>query len=228
MVPEVAIQMARIASADGVGTVVATPHWPVSGTRHTPEQIAERVATLQAAVDAAGIKLRILPGAELALTPAVLQVAEGELPTLAGTRYVLAEILPYSEWTLCKQMIFELQLRGYRVVLAHAERATPLVERPERAEELASGGALLQVTVGGLTGQISQSAKKLGRRLVKAGLAKMLATDAHDARKSPPKLTPARKLVTKLGGKDAFEALTVKGPGEILADAGAANLPGPG
>jgi protein-tyrosine phosphatase len=216
MVPSMALDMARMAAADGITRMIATPHWPTSGVRHHPEQIAERVATLQQAIDEAGIQLKLFPGAELALTPAVLQVPEAELPTLAGTRYVLVEILPYSDWTLCKQIMFELQVRGHKVVLAHAERATPLVEEPERAELLVGGGTLLQVTVGGLMGQISSSAKGLGRRLVKAGLATILATDAHDLRKSPPKLTPARKLVTKLGGKTAFEKLTVNGPSTIL------------
>jgi protein-tyrosine phosphatase len=216
LAPEVALRMAQMAAADGIGTIIATPHWPTSGVRLSPEQIAARVATLQQAVDEAGIKLRLMPGAELALTPAVLQAEEGTLPTLAGSRYVLAEVLPYSDWTLCKGLIFELQVRGYKVVLAHAERATPLVEEPERAEQLVAGGTLLQVTVGGLLGQISMSAKGLARRLVKAGLVAMVATDAHDLRKSPPKLTPARKIVTKLGGQGAFERLTVNGPREIL------------
>jgi protein-tyrosine phosphatase len=223
MVPSVALDMARMAAADGISTIIATPHWPTSGVRYTPEQIAERVATLQQAIDEAGIKLRLLPGAELALTPAVVQVPEAELPTLAGTRYLLVEVLPYSDWTLCKQLMFELQVRGYKVVLAHAERATPLVEEPERAELLVGGGTILQVTVGGLLGQISLSSRGLGRRLVKAGLATILATDAHDLRKSPPKLTPARKLVTKLGGKNAFEDLTMHGPAAILRAADAAS-----
>lgn len=214
----VALEMARVAEAEGVRAIIATPHW--AATQNAPgwETLTQRTSVLQAAVDEAGLNLRLYPGAELALTTTLLDAAAtGPLPCLAGTRYILVEVPAYADWEMARRIIFELQLRGYRIVLAHPERISALVEVPERARELTAGGVVLQVTTPGLLSRFSRDATRLARWLVAQGLADLLATDAHSPRTDPPRLSKARKLVTRLAGPKAFERLTSATPAEILA-----------
>src|SRR4051794_17577162 len=58
------LAMARVAVDGGVEQIVATPH--VSGTyQNDPLGFAERVAAVQAALDDAGVPLRVHTGAEI-------------------------------------------------------------------------------------------------------------------------------------------------------------------
>lgn len=213
-----AIEMARVAAADGIHAIIATPHWAAGQKAPDWRTLTQHTAALQAAVHQAGLNLRLYPGAEVALTGALLDAAAtGSLPCLAGTRYILVEAPVYGDWQMARRAIFELQLRGYRIVLAHPERIPALVEVPERARELTAGGVVLQVTTVGLLGRLSRDAARLARWLVAEGLAGLLATDAHDPRRDPPKLSSARKLVARLAGPQAFDRLTSATPAEILA-----------
>src|SRR4051812_7159145 len=61
---EASVAMGRAAAAGGVEEIVATPH--VSTTyRNDPLTFVERVADLQAALDAADVPLRVHTGAEI-------------------------------------------------------------------------------------------------------------------------------------------------------------------
>ena len=212
-----ALAMARAAVADGIRAIVATPHWAAGPDAPDWQTLVERTGALQAAIEEAGLDLQLYPGAEVALTASTLDAAIVSLPSLAGTRHLLVEVPAYADWQTARRLIFELQLRGYRVVLAHPERIPALIDAPERARELTAGGVVLQVTMAGLLGRLSKGTARLARWLVAQGLAGLLATDAHDPKTDPPKLSPARKLVTRLAGPQTFERLTAATPAEMLA-----------
>ena len=217
-----AVEMARMAAADGVKVIVATPHWDAVSRPLDMDFLAERVAELQARIEAEGIELRIEPGAEVMLSPDLVERAEaGDLPRLAGSEYVLVEAPAYVTWDVMRRTLFELQLRGVRLVLAHPERAGPVLEDYSRAAELSSGGIKLQVTATDLARPWtslgwSNSVIRVARALIRDGLADLLASDAHGVKGAPPGLTRVRRLVERLGGRGTFERLTVSGPMAIL------------
>lgn len=213
-----ALEMARVAAADGLRAIIATPHWAAGPGFPDWQTLVQHTAALQAAVEHAGLDLKLHAGAEIALTSSLLEAAAtGPWPCLAGSPYLLVEVPAYADWQLARRAIFELQLRGYRIVLAHPERIPALAEVPDRARELSAGGVILQVTTAGLLGRLSRDATRLARWLVAEGLADLLATDAHDPRRDPPKLSPARKIVTRLAGPEAFDRLTSATPAQILS-----------
>ncbi|MCX7599861.1 MAG: tyrosine protein phosphatase [Armatimonadetes bacterium] len=212
-----AVEMARVAAADGLRAIVATPHWTAAPGAPDWETLLGHTAALQAAIQRTGLDLKLYAGAEIALTASLLDAATDPLPCLAGTQYLLVEVPAYCDWQVARRVIFELQLRGYRVVLAHPERILALMEVRERARELTAGGVALQVTTAGLLGRLSRDVARLARWLVAEGLANLLATDAHNPTGDAPKFSPARKLVTRLAGPQAFERLTCTAPAEILA-----------
>lgn len=214
---EESVEMARVAAADGIKVIVATPHWNPGENAPAPALIEERVAELQAAVARLGVDLRIEPGAEAALTPDLAHaVARGQVPALAGSRYLLVEILPYTGWDLVRRVLFELQLHGVGIVLAHPERAACIHERYDRVRELKAGGILMQVVASGLSGAVGPSARRVARRLLRDGLVDILATDAHGPRDLAPRLTPLERAVERLAGRGAFHELTVRRPSDLL------------
>lgn len=209
--------MARIAARDGVAVIVATPHWNAASNSLSFEEIAERVRLLQDRLDSESIPVAVRPGAEVALVPELVDAAEnGRLPRLGGSQFVLVEAPPYTTWEMMRHILFELQLRGVQVVLAHPERAGPVLEDYSRAEELRAGGVRLQVVAADLVRRWSNSVGRLARRLIRDGLADLLASDAHDARRQVPRLQHVRRMVDRLGGRGTFERLTRDAPAAIL------------
>lgn len=212
-----AVEMARIAATDGTRLIVATPHWQSGYAAPTGDFLEERTQELRAAVREAGVGVRIEPGAEVAITPALIEAADsGRLPTLAGGRCVLVEALPYADWDLVRHVLFELQIRSVGLVLAHPERTAAIHERYERAAELRAAGVKLQVVASSLAGQSSVAVRRVARRLVRDGLVDLLGSDAHDAGLVSPRLSRVRRVVERLGGAGTFERLTVVAPARIV------------
>jgi protein-tyrosine phosphatase len=84
------LEMARIAVADHIRQIVATPH--IKNVVHSPESIRERVAWFNEELRKEGIGLEILPGAEVS---SILNTSILRDHTLNGTDYVLLEF-PHS------------------------------------------------------------------------------------------------------------------------------------
>ena len=82
------VALARAAAERGMRTLVATPHidhwWEVD-----PASLPERVAALQAALDAEGVAVEVHSGGEIAL-PRLPELTEQELDglSLGGGRHV--------------------------------------------------------------------------------------------------------------------------------------------
>jgi len=78
------LAMARIAVADGIAKIVATPH--VKETIHPPERILDLVNSFNAVLVQNGIPLEVLPGAEVG---SMIDASVLRAYTLNGTDYVL-------------------------------------------------------------------------------------------------------------------------------------------
>lgn len=215
---ETSLEMARIAVADGTRTMIATPHAdPLRGTP-APDVIREQVAALNARLALEGIDLQVLAGAENVLSDGLPEgIRDGKVMTLGDCgKYVLIE-LPFGGYpTFVPELIFNLQLQGVTPVLAHPERSAMSRSNPASIQELADKGALLQVNADSLAGRGGRAVAGLAQRLARSHSIWAIASDCHDVRSRPPKLTVARRALRKFGGDAAFDEYTTRNPGRIL------------
>jgi protein-tyrosine phosphatase len=178
---EEALDLARGAAGAGIATIVATPHVDFAYPDNDGDRVHAAVAALQAELDAAGIAVRVLPGAELGITRAAAleddelrRLALGEGPWLlleCPLSRALAAGFPTAARGLAR--------RGHRVLLAHPERSPVFQRDPDALEDLVAEGMLTQVTAGALTGRFGRTVRDFARRLVGAGLVHVVASDAH-------------------------------------------------
>jgi protein-tyrosine phosphatase len=214
-----AIAMAQLAQAEGIGTLVATPHalrWP--GTLG-PAAVARRVADLQALSAAAGVHVQLLAGAEMVLIAALpAQIDAGQAVPLNGSRYLLVEC-PYGvfppHWPDLMEQVLS---RGYIPILAHPERYPELPQQMRALSTLVEQGMLTQVTGGSLLGAYGRGAQRAARVLLRAGLVHVLASDAHDAADRAPLLRKPLAEAARLVGEERARALASANPAAILAD----------
>jgi protein-tyrosine phosphatase len=183
------IAMARQAAIDGIGAVCATPHIRADHDVRIGE-LAGRVERLARAVREAGLAVSILGGGEVAETVAErLDDDELRLVSLGGGgRWILLEPRPGPLSDSLGETVVALGERGFSALIAHPERHLA-EDLEQRLADVIGRGALVQLTAAQL--EQGPAAGALAR-LVGAGLAHVLASDAHSSHGGRPvRLSPA-------------------------------------
>ncbi len=224
----VSLEMARMAVADGITIVACTPHiYPGLYDNDAPG-IRAAIARLRQHLEAQGIALHLVEGADVHLAPGLATaIAEGRVPTLAGSRYLLFEPPHHVAPPRFEQSVFELMAAGIVPVVTHPERLTWVEEHYDMFVRLAGRGAWMQVTAGALTGRFGKRPRYWAERFVGEGHAMLLATDAHDPRRRPPLLAEGQEAAERLVGAELARKLVVEHPGAILRNADPGTIPGP-
>ena len=177
---DVSIEMAGTAVADGIQMIVATPHINFD-YELDPLEIGRRVGELNLALAERNVPLGVLPGAEIAISR-LNTLEQDVLRTLrlGGGPYLLVES-PYAGSTpYLEDVLFDLELRGFRTILAHPERC-PMFERDrDRLARLVERGVLCSVTAGSMAGQFGRRVKTFTVHMFRERLVHDVASDAHD------------------------------------------------
>lgn len=216
---EASLDMARAAVADGIDVIVATPHWPYESEPTPAARILELTAELQYELDQAQIPLRVVPGHECVITPELPdELASGGALAFGNgkARYALLETpyhhLPY----YLRDIVFQVQSRGFASIIAHPERNPIIQNDPGQLVEYVRSGCLVQVTAGSLTGQWGAASKKTGLALFRRGLAHIIASDAHSANSRPPILSEARRIVADAIGEEVARKAVEDIPRKVI------------
>lgn len=202
---EEAIEMCRLAEADGTECLVATPHMMNGVYDNRGEDIIEKVKALREMVDGL-FNLKILYGADVHLvTDLVERIKRGDIPTINDKGYLLLEPPHYILPPSIDDLIFDLRLKGITPILTHVERSYWIQEGFHRVERFIDMGALIQITAISLTGGFGRLVKSLSERLLRSRLAHIIASDCHSLRFRPPGLSSAFKMASKIiGERDAY------------------------
>lgn len=211
-----ALAMARFAVQDGVAWVVATPHQRGRYERNSRAVIGHQRDELVRRLHEANIPLEIFCGADVRVDEAIVRaVAEGEVVTVAGGRYVLLE-LPHDVYFPLDSVLRELRRLGVTGILTHPERNAALLRQPEKVAEVIQAGALIQVTAGSVTGAFGSGVRQFAEELLFAGRVHVVASDGHSVRGRPPGLGEAFRQIARLLGRDAADILCRRNPARIV------------
>ena len=206
---EEAYQMLEIAANDGITLLAATPHFMEGWFMPPPAEIKAGVEHLNQYADQHGLKIQVLPGMEVALSPEIPRwLKENRLLTLNDEgKYLLVE-LPANEVPIyTASILFELQLRGIKPILAHPERNRAIADNPAWLLEQVQHGALTQITAGSLLGRFGKKTQRIAQELLSAGAVHGLGSDAHSGRHRTPTLRTAVERITKLMSPESSRRL---------------------
>lgn len=222
---DMALAMARIAEADGIHTVICTPHIYPGLYENDAAGIRRAVAALQRNLDEAGIAISLLSGADAHLTPDLAaEIVSDRVPTLAGSRYLLLEPPHHVAPPQFEQSVFQLMVDGIVPVITHPERLSWIETHYDLFARLVDRGCWMQITAGALTGRFGRRVRYWGDRFVSEGRAHVLATDAHHPRRRPPLLAEARDAAASLVGHQEAMHLVQTRPAAIVANEGPAGM----
>ena len=198
-----ALEMCRIAVAEGVHTSVALAHqserWPLA-----PESIRAAVRELQGRLAVESIPLEVFPSAEVMAAPDLAQSwKQGTLLSVADQKKYLLVEMPNGIFVDLRATVRELAAAGLRIILAHPERHPELLHESGKIEELIAMGCLVQISSGSVTEPRNAADEKALRDWFRRGCVHLLGSDGHSPRKRKPLLAKAAERVRKWIGADA-------------------------
>lgn len=213
--------MAKRLSELGFRGAFCTSHYIADSPQAADNQIKNRLREkLQAELDKAEIKLKLLPGNEIYIDPKMVDYLTkgkasclgGELSSKKKHQHVLFELPFYAEVSYLRDIIFELKAKGLVPILAHPERYLFVQKKKEVIFELKKLGVKLQSNYGSIVGQYGGKAKKIMKFLLKNRLVSYLGTDIHRAEGSLfLKFEKAEKKIIKLIGEPEYRKIIERG-----------------
>lgn len=212
--PNIETSLTFLSRLDALGLqhFFATPHVYAELYPNTPN-------TIQLALD--GLRQALPTGIELEAAAEYMvddafdsHFTKGNrLMTLPGN-HVLIEMSYIAESAQIERIIFELQVHGYKPILAHPERYVFYHGNPERYQQLKYLGCLFQMNLLSPTGYYNPQVRKAAQHLLKRGMIDFIGTDLHHQKH----LAAIEKFVLSGDAHAAFKKNPIKNSELLVYD----------
>ncbi|AXI10473.1 tyrosine protein phosphatase [Oceanobacillus sp. 143] len=214
---EDSLEMAREAAAQGITTIIATPHHRNGKYDNKRGSIMRDVDILNELLVREDIPLIVLPGQETRINGDMVEdINSGELLSLNDSKYLFVEFPSAHVPRYSSQMLFDLQVAGYTPIIVHPERNQELIEHPNKLYEFVRNGALTQVTAASIVGKFGKNIKTFSHQLIEANLTHFVASDAHNTTSRGFSMQEAFREVKSEFGTDYFYMFMENG--QLLID----------
>ncbi|MEY3343630.1 MAG: hypothetical protein RL090_1314 [Bacteroidota bacterium] len=159
-----------------------TPHIMSDFYRNDASSIMPALESVREALKAEGIPVEVYAAAEYYLDDGFIKkLADEKLLTL-GEKHLLFEVSYINAPENIDKVIFDMQLKGYRPIMAHPERYPFWYRDFEKYKTFRDQGVLLQVNMNSLSGYYGPDAKAIALKMVDEGIVDLLGTDCHHER----------------------------------------------
>ncbi len=217
---ETTVEMLEIAWDEGIRTMVATPHFR-EGRLETPtEQLLDLYRQVLAEAQKIDPSFQIYLGNELYSSYSLAELLDMQRAhSLNGTRYVLVEFSPSKTYSEMRMAFRNLQMAGYRPILAHAERYECLLEDSSRVGELINSGVFIQVNTASIAGDYGFRLRMFTRNLLKRREIHLLGTDTHNPDDRAPRIRKCMDYIEKKYGSQYANRIGRDNALAVLKDA---------
>ena len=182
---ETSINMIKHEIDIGVKEIICTPHHIYSRYEKSVEEIKAQFKLLKEAVEKENLPIKLYLGQEICYThreDIIAMLKEGKLLTLNNTNRVLLEFSFTREPENLLETMYNFNVNGYEVIVAHIERYEWMTY--DKVIALRSEGAKIQINSDTVLGYTSWKEKRFVKKLLKKGLVDYVASDTHSFRPS--------------------------------------------
>lgn len=203
--PETSVRLIKGLQDLGYKKFITTPHVMEDLFRNNKRTIKDAYGKLIDKLKEMKMDLSIRYAAEYLLDGNVDSMLEKKIPMLTlKDKMVLVEVSFVSPPIYLKEVLFEMQMKGYQPVFAHPERYGFYHAKPSEYEEIRDMGCLFQCNLLSFSGYYGTPVRQAAEYLVKNGLVDLLGTDLHhdkhlQALRDLPYTPSLQKLVAEQG-----------------------------
>ena len=184
----------------GIKNFITTPHVLGSVYPNSSEVIRQQLAAVKKELEKREIK-------DISIQAAAEYMLDGEFSALLDQKdilvlkdnYILVEMSYFSAPINLYELLFEIQLKGYKPVLAHPERYNFYHTDFKSYYKLKQAGCLFQLNLLSLTDQYGKGVQKTSEKLLKENLYDFVGTDTHHQNHL--------ELLPKIGTKKTLEKI---------------------
>lgn len=194
---EVSIEIAKQYISNGFSHVVSTPHFnPASSDiDNFRNECENKLNEINERLNQENLSLSIIPGAEVMLSPEILEIQNFNYLCIRNTNYMLVEF-PWRYYPIwADQVLFELGLLNIVPILAHPERNDEIFRNYDKFIQLIDSGLITQINAISL---FYGTTRRRIRKLFEDNAVSFIATDTH---KPDERLDCFNKAISKLNQK---------------------------
>ena len=160
--------------------IITTPHIMSGGYDNTTEIISKGRDNLSEYLKSKGIDISLERSSEYYLDGHFEDLLKANDLMPFGNNHILFELSYMFRPTNLEKIVFEMNMEGYRPILAHPERynylGDPDLNKLKKVKDI---GLYFQLNLFSLVGAYGPNAKILGEKLIKAGMIDFVGTDLH-------------------------------------------------
>ncbi|MES2828463.1 MAG: CpsB/CapC family capsule biosynthesis tyrosine phosphatase [Bacteroidota bacterium] len=173
---EQSVKLIKSLNELGYSKFLCTPHIFTELYPNSPETILPALKATEIALREANINVAVGAAAEY-MVDDTFKVADG-LMTHPGN-YILIEMSYLNETPNIEQVVFDLQIRGYRIILAHPERYLFYHFEKARFERFKDMGVCFQLNLLSVTGYYGKEVKRIADYLLEKKFYDLASSDLH-------------------------------------------------
>lgn len=180
------IALVKQAKSEGITGIVVTPHHLHPRYSNVFPQIEAMLTELKRDDSIQELGVALYPGQEVRITDTILtDIESGDIKGINHSKYLLIELPTNEVPGFTKQLLYEIQTRGFIPIIVHPERNRAIAKDVDLLFELISVGALSQLTSASLAGISGKNIQQLSMQIMDLNLAHFIASDAHHAERRP-------------------------------------------
>ena len=184
----------------GIKNFITTPHVLGSVYPNSSEVIKQKLAAVKKELEKREIKgISIQAAAEYMLDEEFSALLDQKDILVLKDNYILVEMSYFSAPINLYELLFKIQLKGYKPILAHPERYNFYHTDFKNYYKLKQAGCLFQLNLLSLTDQYGKGVQKTSEKLLKENLYDFVGTDTHHQNHL--------ELLPKIGTKKTLEKI---------------------
>ena len=214
---EESIAMAKIAESEGITKIVNTSHCHFDFKYKKGNELKLELEKFNQALKEENINIEVLLGNELYYTSDLIErFDELDFFSMNNSKYILMEFSPINFPKNIEDVIYEIKIRGYIPIIAHAERYKQVQEDVNIVLDCIKEGALIQVNASSILGKNGENVEDTSKKLLDNNMVHFVATDAHSSNRRRPLIKDSYNYILKNYGKEVSEKLFIENPTAVI------------
>ena len=201
----------------GFTDVILTSHFLLNYYETNAQELIFWKEKLQEVLKKQGTKINLHSGMEIYITNQMEELLENKkILTLANSGYMLIELPLATNVKYFDYVVYYLEAKGIKPIIAHPERYKCVQKDPDIVEEYIEKGCLIQCNYGSIVNLYGREAEKTIKTLLKKNQVHFLGSDVHRENGTYLIILDAIKKIRKIIGENKINEITTINPKKIL------------